>query len=106
MLKDSDLEYIKKEYKKIQNLFLGGQYEAVINKTKILLKKDPGQVTFYNYIGLSYSHLGKIELGKKTFLKGLEIFPKNTSLLINLSSLLTCFLISSLSIDILLLYFL
>tara|TARA_S200000501_G_scaffold260815_1_gene244778 strand:- start:1070 stop:2617 length:1548 start_codon:yes stop_codon:yes gene_type:complete len=88
MLKYSDLEYIKKEYKKIQNLFLGGQYEAVINKTKILLKKDPEQVTFYNYIGLSYSHLGKIELGKKTFLKGLEIFPKNTSLLINLSSLL------------------
>ena len=87
MLKKTDIEYIKKEYKKIQNLFLAGQYEKVIEKTKILLKKDPLQATFYNYIGLSYGHLGKNELGKKFLLKGLEINPNNQSILVNLGSM-------------------
>ena len=53
MLNKSDIEYIKKEYSKIRNLFLAGQYQDVITKTKVLLKKDPYQATFYNYIALS-----------------------------------------------------
>lgn len=87
MIKKTDIDYIKKEYKKIQNLFRAGQFEKVIEKTKILIKKDPDQITFYNYIGLSYSHLGKVELAKRVLLKGLEIDPNNQSLLVNLGSI-------------------
>ena len=87
MLKNSDIEFIKKEYKKIQNLFLARQYVKVIEKTKVLLKKDPSQITFYNYIGLSYSHIGKIEIAKEFLLQGLKINPHNPSLLVNLASI-------------------
>ena len=87
MLNKSDIEYIKKEYNKIRNLFLAGQYQDVITKTKVLLKKDPYQATFYNYIALSYNNLKKINLAKDYLLKGLEFNPKNQSLLVNLSSI-------------------
>ena len=49
-----DVEFIKKEFKKVQNFFYAGEYEKVIEKTKVLLKKDNSQVPFYNLIGLSY----------------------------------------------------
>ena len=87
MLNKSDIEYIKKEYSKIRNLFLAGQYQDVITKTKVLLKKDPYQATFYNYIALSYNNLKKINFAKDYLLKGLEYNPKNQSLLVNLSSI-------------------
>ena len=88
MLNNRDIEYIKKEYKKVKNLFLAGQYKEVIEKTKVLLKKDPTQATFYNYIALSYSHLRMSEAAKQFLLKGLEVNPKNQSLLVNLGSTL------------------
>ena len=87
MLNKSDIEYIKKEYKKIQNLYLAGQYKEVIQKTKVLLKKDPSQATFFNYIALSYNSLRKIDVAKEYLLKGLEYNPNNQSLLVNLSSI-------------------
>ena len=87
MLNKSDIEYIKKEYSKIRNLFLAGQYQDVITKTKVLLKKDPYQATFYNYIALSYNNIKKINFAKEYLLKGLEYNPKNQSLLVNLSSI-------------------
>ena len=77
MLNKSDIEYIKKEYKKIQNLYLAGQYKEVIQKTKVLLKKDPSQATFFNYIALSYNSLRKIDVAKEYLLKGLEYNPNN-----------------------------
>ena len=43
-----DVEFIKKEFQKIQNYFSVGDYEKVIEKTKVLLKKDNSQVPFYN----------------------------------------------------------
>ena len=87
MLNKSDIEYIKKEYNKIRNLFIAGQYQDVVTKTKVLLKKDPYQATFYNYIALSYNNLKKLNLAKDYLLKGLEFNPKNQSLLVNLSSI-------------------
>ena len=87
MINKSDIEYIKKEYNKIRNLFLAGQYQDVITKTKVLLKKDPYQATFYNYIALSYNNLKKINFAKDYLLQGLEYHPNNQSLLVNLSSI-------------------
>ncbi len=88
MLNKLDIEYIKKEYNKIRNLYLAGQYKEVIGKTKVLLKKDPYQATFFNYIALSYHNLRKIDVAKEYLLKGLEFNPDNQSLLVNLSSIL------------------
>ena len=62
-----DVEFIKKEFKKIQNFFTAGEYEKVIEKTKVLLKKDNSQVPFYNLIGLSYRQLGKNDLAEDIF---------------------------------------
>jgi len=88
MTSQSDIAYIKKEYNKIRNLFSAGQFKQVIEKTKILLIKDPSQATFYNYLGLSYSHLRKPDVAEKFLLKGLEVHPNNMSLLVNLGSVL------------------
>ena len=60
----TDIEYIKKEYNKIRNLFLAGQYQDVVTKTKVLLKKDPSQATFFNDIALSYNSLRQIDIAK------------------------------------------
>ena len=87
MIKKLDINYIKKEYKKIHNLFLVGNYEKVIEKTKVLLKKDPSQTTFYNLIGLSYKQLKNFELAEKTFNSGLKVNSKSTSILCNLGAL-------------------
>ena len=53
-------EYLEKEFNKINNLFVSKNYEMVIEKATALLKKDPEQVTFYNYIGLSHRQLGEL----------------------------------------------
>ncbi len=82
-----DVEFIKKEFKKIQNFFAAGDYEKVIEKTKVLLKKDNSQVPFYNLIGLSYRQLGKNDLAEDIFKKGLKKFPNNISILSNIGAL-------------------
>jgi len=82
-----DVEFIKKEFKKIQNFFAAGEYEKVIEKTKVLLKKDNSQVPFYNLIGLSYRQLGKNDLAEDIFKKGLKKFPNNISILSNIGAL-------------------
>ena len=82
-----DSEFIKAEFQKIQNYFLSKRFDKVIEKTKVLLKKDPYQVPFYNLIGLSYRQTGKYREAESIFLKALKIFPKNLSVLSNLGSL-------------------
>ena len=82
-----DSEFIKDEFQKIQNYFLSKKFDKVIEKTKVLLKKDPYQVPFYNLIGLSYRQTGKYKEAEDIFLKGLKIFSKNLSILSNLGSL-------------------
>ena len=87
MIKKLDISHIKNEYKKIQNFFLVGNYEKVIEKTKVLLKKDPSQTTFYNLIGLSYKQLKNFELAEKTFNSGLKVNSRSISILCNLGAL-------------------
>ena len=87
MVNKSDIEFIKSEYKKIQNLFIKGDYNKVIEKTKIILRKDSSQTTFYNLIGLSYLQLEKFEMAEKILNSGLKINSKSTSILCNLGTL-------------------
>ena len=87
MIKKTDIKFIKEEYTKIQNFFLKGDFEKVIQKTKILIKKDSSQTTFYNLIGLSYKQLENYEMAEKTFKSGLKVKPNSPSILCNLGSL-------------------
>ena len=52
MKNNIDINYVKSELVKIQKYFLEQKFEKVVEKTKKLIKKDPNQVPFYNYIGL------------------------------------------------------
>jgi tetratricopeptide (TPR) repeat protein len=86
MSSNIDVNYIKKEFQKVHNNFLAQNYEKVIEKTFALLRKDPSQYAFYNYIGLSYRQLGQNEKAIEILRKGLKKFPKNHSILTNLAT--------------------
>ena len=87
MVNKSDIEFIKSEYQKIQNLYIKGDYNKVIEKTKIILRKDSSQTTFYNLIGLSYLQLEKFEMAEKILKSGLKVNSKSTSILCNLGTI-------------------
>jgi tetratricopeptide (TPR) repeat protein len=87
MMQKTNIEHILNEFKKIQNLYKIKKFEKVIEKTFLLLKKDPNQVSFYNYIGLSYRQIGKLDNAEKIFQKGLVLFPDSLSIICNLGSL-------------------
>ena len=87
MVKKLDISFIKSEVKKINNLFLAGSFEKVIEKTSVLLKKDPTQTTFYNFIGLAYKQLNNFDKAETIFKSGINIRPDAPSLLCNLGAL-------------------
>ena len=83
----SEIEYLKSEYKKINQLFLLGRFKVVIEKTKKLIKKNFKQIPFYNLLALSYRETGQILLGEKVLLDALKINPNDQSVLVNLGSI-------------------
>jgi len=86
MKKKIDINFIQKEFKKTQNYYTAGQFDKVIEKTRILIKKDPRQVPFYNYQALSYRQLGDYDAAEKILSNATNIFPKSTSIINNLAS--------------------
>ena len=86
MIKKIDVNFIKSEFQKIHNYFLSQKYLIVIEKTKILIKKDPNQVPFYNYLGLSYKQTKQYDLAVQVLKKGLKLFPKSITIINNLGS--------------------
>ena len=84
MIKKLDIPFIKSEMDKIKNFFAVGDYEKVILKTKVLLKKDASQPVFYNYLGVSYRQLNKLDDAERILKTGLKIFPKASNMLNNL----------------------
>ena len=86
MITREDIFFITKETKKLQISFEKGDFEKVIKKAKILLKKYSTQPILYNLIGLSYKQLDNLELAEKTFKSGLEAITNNSSILVNLGA--------------------
>ena len=83
----SKSDYLKLEYKKINNLFLSRKFDVVIEKAKNIIKKEPLQIPFYNLLALSYRETGKLFLAEEVLLKALKINSEAPSVLINLGSI-------------------
>jgi len=79
-------DYLKSEYNKINDLFLSGKFDVVVEKSKKIIKKNPTQIPFYNFLALSYREKGEIFLAEKILLNALKINPNSQSVLINLGS--------------------
>ena len=76
MDKKVDVNYIKSEFAKVNNYFINKNFKKVIEKTLSLLKKDPYQIVFYNYTGLSYRQLGQYQNAENIFKKGRQKVSK------------------------------
>jgi len=86
MVNISKKEFLKKEFKRIENFFKLGKFQTVIEKSKKILKKNPELIPFYNLLGLSYRQLSNFYVAEKIFLEGLKINQNDENLLINLGA--------------------
>ena len=67
------------------NQFNTKNFENVILKGKVILKKYPEYVILYNLIGSSYQNLNKYNESKDYFKRGLQLDPENQALMNNLA---------------------
>ena len=84
MQNNIDLNFLNKELIKIQNFFYAKEYDTVILKAKVLIKKFPNIIPFYNAIGLAYKEKFEFALAKKYFLEALNRNPTDSNVLNNL----------------------
>jgi len=80
----SNIIYLKKELDKIKILFKKEEFNLVIKKSKALLKKNTNQAIIYNFIGLSYIQLSKIENALEILLLANKRLPSEPSILCNI----------------------
>lgn len=80
-------ELLKKQTETIINLYNTKRYEEVIDKSKILIKKYPEQIIFYNVLALSLANIEKHEEGIKTLNKAMRYDDNNIFVLNNLGLL-------------------
>ncbi len=88
MKNGGSIDYLKSEYKKINNLFLNGKFDSVIEKSKKIIKKNPKQIPFYNLLALSYREKNNVLLAEQILLKAHKINPDDQSVIVNLGA--TC----------------
>ena len=82
----SNLNYLKSELKKISHHFELKDFDYVIQKSIILIKKNPKQIPFYNFLGLAYRQKGKLYLAEKILYEAHKMEPNNINVLTNLAS--------------------
>lgn len=78
-------ENITQQIQILINQFNTKNFELVISKGKVLLKKNPEYVILYNLIGSSYQNIGQYNKAQKSFVDGLKLDPKNIALMNNLA---------------------
>ena len=78
--------HFKNEIKKIMNYFNVAKYDVAIQKSKVLLKKNPEFIPLFNIIGISFHKQKKNEEAIKTFKKGLLVDPLSLDLRVNLAN--------------------
>ena len=57
------IDSLKLKFKEINDLFIKGKYDLVIEKSKKIIKKNPNQIPFYNLLALSYREKNQLFLG-------------------------------------------
>ena len=67
------------------NQFSAKNYDEVINKGNILIKKNPEFVIIYNIVGSAYQNKGEYFLAMNNFKLGLKLDPNNIALMNNLA---------------------
>ena len=67
------------------NHFNAKNFVEVINKGKILLKKNPEYVILYNLVGSAYQNSGAHSEAKNFFEKGLKLDHNNIAIMNNLA---------------------
>ncbi len=67
------------------NQFNAKNFDHVISKCKLLLKKNPQYVILYNLIGSAYQNIGDYFNAKEQFKNGLKLEPNNYALMNNLA---------------------
>ena len=79
-----NLKNLQDEASKLINLYNAKHFEEVVNRGKILIKKYPDQILFYNATSLSLSSLGKNVEALKILKEALNLQNKNIHVLNNL----------------------
>ncbi len=80
-----NVKNIKQQIQILLNQLNAKNYDHVISKAKILIKKYPQYVILYNLIGSSYQNKGDFLNAKKSFETGLKYDPNNLALMNNLA---------------------
>ena len=80
------ISYYKSEFKKLNNLFLKGKFNLVIEKSKRIIKKNPKQIPFYNLLALSYRENSQLLLCEKVLIEANKINPDDQSVIVNLGT--------------------
>jgi len=79
-----NLEYLKTQVAGLINLYNAKRFDDVVRKGKVLIKKYPNQIIFYNATSLSLSALGKNEEALQLLKQALYQQPNNVNVLNNL----------------------
>ena len=83
----TNLDYLKKQAASVLNLYRVNKFEEVIDKCRVLIKKFPEQVIFYNAMALSFASLNKSEEGLRVLNQALKYHDNNILILNNIGLL-------------------
>ena len=67
------------------NQFNARNFDLVISKGNILIKKNPEHIILYNFVGSAYQQIGDYINANKNFKNGLKLDPKNLPMMNNLA---------------------
>ena len=78
--------FIEKQIQILINNFNAKNFNYIISKSLVYLKKFPEYVILYNLLGSSYQSIGEHKKAKDIFITGLKYDPKNLALKNNLAT--------------------
>ena len=75
---------ITEQIQTLVNQFNAKNFNYIISKGEILIKKNPNYVILYNLVGSAYQNTGDFIKAKNNFINGLKLDPNNIALMNNL----------------------
>ena len=79
-----DTKYLENQASILVNLYNSKKFNEAVQKGKILIKKFPNELMFYNATALSLSSLGENDEALRILKEGLELRPNDIFVLNNL----------------------